>query len=195
MLTAVEAALAKCDLVLFSCFNYGCLPQDLVDAIAVKARAAGVMLAADSQASSQVGDVSRFKDMALITPTEREARLALNDFETGLAAIAERLIAKARAKNLVITLGAEGMLINTLRDGALRTDRLPAFNLSPKDVAGAGDSFFISSAMALRAGEDIWQSSYFGALAAALQVSRVGNSPLTVAEIVAEIEESGFSHD
>jgi rfaE bifunctional protein kinase chain/domain len=195
MLTAVEAALAKCDLVLFSCFNYGCLPQDLVDAIAVKARAAGVMLAADSQASSQVGDVSRFKDMALITPTEREARLALNDFETGLAAIAERLIAKARARNLVITLGAEGMLINTLRDGALRTDRLPAFNLSPKDVAGAGDSFFISSAMALRAGEDIWQSSYFGALAAALQVSRVGNSPLTVAEIVAEIEESGFSHD
>ena len=195
MLTAVEAALAKCDLVLFSCFNYGCLPQDLVDAIALKARASGVMLAADSQASSQVGDVSRFKDMALITPTEREARLALNDFETGLAAIAERLIAKSRANNLVITLGAEGMLINTLRDGALRTDRLPAFNLSPKDVAGAGDSFFISSAMALRAGEDIWQSSYLGALAAALQVSRVGNSPLTVAEIVAEIEESGFSHD
>jgi rfaE bifunctional protein kinase chain/domain len=195
MLTAVEAALAKCDLVLFSCFNYGCLPQDLVDAITVKARAAGVMLAADSQASSQVGDVSRFKDMALITPTEREARLALNDFETGLAAVGERLIAKARAENLVITLGAEGMLINASRDGALRTDRLPAFNLSPKDVSGAGDSFFMSSAMALRVGADIWQSSYLGALAAALQVSRLGNNPFTVAELVAEIDESGFSHD
>ena len=54
--------LAKnCDLVLFSCFNYGCLPQDLVDAITAKARAAGVMLAADSQASSQLGDVSRLQ--------------------------------------------------------------------------------------------------------------------------------------
>lgn len=195
MLAAVEGALAKCDLILFSCFNYGCLPQDLVNEISVKARAVGVMMAADSQASSQVGDVSRYKGMALITPTEREARLALNDFETGLAAVAERLIAKASAENLVITLGSEGALINTLRGGALRTDRLPAFNLSPKDVAGAGDSFFMGSAMALRVGADIWQSSYLGALAAALQVSRVGNSPLTVAELVTEIDESGFSHD
>jgi rfaE bifunctional protein kinase chain/domain len=195
MLTAVESALTKCDLVLFSCFNYGCLPQDLVDAITLKARAAGVMLAADSQASSQVGDVSRFKGMALITPTEREARLALNDFEIGLAAVGERLIEKARAENLVITLGAEGMLINASRDGVLRTDRLPAFNLSPKDVSGAGDSFFMSSSMALCVGADIWQGSYLGALAAALQVSRVGNSPLTATEIVAEIDESGFSHD
>jgi len=194
-LRAVEAAMTKTDLVLFSCFNYGCLPQDLVDAIATKARATGVMLAADSQASSQLGDISRFKDMVLITPTEREARLALNDFETGLAAVGERLVTKARAENLVITLGAEGMLINAMHDGKRSTDRLPAFNLSPKDVAGAGDSFFLSSAMALRVGADIWQSSYLGALAAALQVSRVGNSPLTVAELVAEIEESGFSDD
>jgi rfaE bifunctional protein kinase chain/domain len=192
MLKAVERALPQCDLVLFSCFNYGCLPQNLVDAITAKARAAGVMLAADSQASSQIGDVSRFRDMALITPTEREARLALNDFETGLAAIAERLITKARAANLVVTLGAEGMLINSFGDGDLRTDRLPAFNLSPRDVAGAGDSFFTSSTRALRVGADIWQSSYLGALAAALQVSRVGNGPLTIGELVAEIDEQGF---
>jgi bifunctional ADP-heptose synthase (sugar kinase/adenylyltransferase) len=195
MLTAIEAALANCDLVLFSCFNYGCLPQDLVDAVVVRARAAGVMLAADSQASSQVGDVSRYKGMALISPTEREARLALNDFEAGLAAVGERLITKARAENLLITLGAEGMLINALRDGVLVTDRLPAFNLSPKDVSGAGDSVFMSAAMALRVGADIWQSSYLAALAAALQVSRLGNIALTVAELVAEIDESEYSHD
>jgi rfaE bifunctional protein kinase chain/domain len=195
MLEAVEGALSNCDLVLFSCFNYGCLPQDLVDAIAVKALAAGVMLAADSQASSQLGDVSRFKGMALLPPTEREARLALNDFESGLATVGERLLNKARAQNVLITLGAEGMLINASYDGELRIDRLPAFNPSPKDVSGAGDSVFISAAMALRVGADIWQSSYLGALAAALQVSRIGNIPLTVADLVAEIDESGFSHD
>jgi len=195
MLAAVEAALSKTDLILFSCFNYGCLPQNLVDAIVTKARAAGVMLGADSQASSQLGDVSRFRDMALLTPTEREARLALNDFEVGLAVVGERLMEKARAENLVITLGAEGTLINTWHDGAFRTDRLPAFNPSPKDVSGAGDSFFVSSAMALRSGADIWRSSYLGGLAAALQISRVGNTPLTVAELVEEIDESGFSRD
>jgi rfaE bifunctional protein kinase chain/domain len=195
MLAAVEAALPKCDLILFSCFNYGCLPQDLVDTITAKARAAGVMLAADSQASSQIGDVSRYKNMSLLSPTEREARLALNDFQSGLAAVGENLITKARAENVLITLGAEGMLINNWRDGTMRTDRLPAFNPSPKDVSGAGDSVFMSCSMALRVGADIWQSAYLGGLAAALQVSRLGNIPLTVADIVAEIDETGFSHD
>lgn len=195
MLQSVERALKSCDLVLFSCFNYGCLPQDLVDAIADRAREKGVMMAADSQVSSQTGDVSRFKGMTLLTPTEREARVALNDFISGLAVISDRLTQRARAQNLVITLGAEGVLVNTMVDGELKYDRLPAFNPSPKDVSGAGDSFFMASSMALRAGADIWQASYLGSLAAALQVSRVGNLPLTTAELVTEIDETGFSHE
>jgi rfaE bifunctional protein kinase chain/domain len=195
LLAAVERALPTCDLILFSCFNYGCLPQRLVDAVTAPAQSAHVMLAADSQASSQVGDVSRFRSMGLLTPTEREARLALNDFENGLSAIAERLLAKSGAENLIITLSGEGMLINTMREGALQTDRLPAFNVSPKDVAGAGDSLFTSSAMALRAGADIWQGSYLGALAAALQVSRVGNGPLAAGDLVAEIDEQPVDHE
>ena len=195
MLNAVERALKNSDLLLFSCFNYGCLPQDLVDAIGDRARSKGVMMAADSQVSSQTGDVSRFKGMTLLTPTEREARVALNDFISGLAVISERLIERARTQNLVITLGAEGALINTMADGRHNSDRLPAFNPSPKDVSGAGDSLFMASSMALRAGADIWQASYLGSLAAALQVSRVGNLPLTTAELVTEIDETGFSHD
>ncbi|WP_315704394.1 MULTISPECIES: PfkB family carbohydrate kinase [unclassified Bradyrhizobium] len=195
MLTAVERALKTSDLLLFSCFNYGCLPQDLVDAIADLARAKGVMMAADSQVSSQTGDVSRFKGMTLLTPTEREARVALNDFISGLAVISERLVERARTKNLVITLGAEGALINTMADGTFTSDRLPAFNPSPKDVSGAGDSFFMASSMGLRAGADVWQASYLGSLAAALQVSRVGNLPLTTAELVREIDETGFSQE
>ncbi len=195
MLGAVDRALKGCDLLLFSCFNYGCLPQDLVDAIADRARAKAVMMGADSQVSSQTGDVSRFKGMTLLTPTEREARVALNDFVSGLAVISERLIERARTKNLIITLGAEGALINTMTDGAHQSDRLPAFNPSPKDVSGAGDSFFMASSMGLRAGADIWQASYLGSLAAALQVSRVGNLPLTTAELVTEIDEAGFSQE
>lgn len=192
MLASVEAALPTTDLILFSCFNYGCLPQPLVEAITERALARSVMMSADSQASSQLADISRFANMTLITPTEREARLALNDFESGLAVISERLQDKARAKNLVITLGAEGMLININKEGAFLTDRLPAFNISPKDVAGAGDSFFTSASMALCVGADIWQSSYLGAMAAALQVSRVGNTPLNTEELVAEIDDRRF---
>jgi hypothetical protein len=49
--------------------------------------------------------------------------------------------------------------------------------------------------MAMRVGADIWQSSYLGALAAALQVSRVGNSPMSVAELVSEIDGPAFEQD
>jgi hypothetical protein len=42
--------------------------------------------------------------------------------------------------------------------------------------------------MALCIGVDIWQSAYVGSLAAACQVTRVGNVPLTVADLLAEIE-------
>ena len=76
-----------------------------------------------------------------MTPTEHEARLAVRDFRSGLVVLAEALRVKADAKELLITLGAEGLLIHSPNPGSgnLMTDRLPAFNTAPKDVAGAGD--------------------------------------------------------
>jgi rfaE bifunctional protein kinase chain/domain len=188
MLAAIESRLPATDVLLFSDFNYGCLPQPLVDAVVERAARRGVLMAADSQASSQLSDVSRFKHMALITPTEREARLAARDFDSGLAYLSEQLCAKADAKNVVITLGAEGMLIWGAKADFYRADRLPALNTLPKDPAGAGDSLFTTMALALRAGVDIWQSAYIGGLAAACQVSRVGNTALSARDLIDEID-------
>lgn len=188
MLEAMTRHLAKTDVLLFSDFNYGCLPQPLVDEIVARATKHGILMAADSQASSQISDVSRFKGMALITPTEREARLATQDFSTGLARLSETLAEKANAKNVVITLGSEGLLVWGKAKGRYAADRLPALNSAPKDPAGAGDSLFTSMALAMCTGVDVWQSTYIGALAAAIQVSRIGNAPLTMAELSAEID-------
>lgn len=182
-----EAALREADVLLFADFNYGCLPQPVVDRLVAFGQARSIMMAADSQASSQMSDISRFKGMSLVTPTEHEARLALHENEAGLVVIADRLQRAAEAENVLITLASEGLLIHAPQNGAYRTDRLPAFNTAPKDVAGAGDSLFVCAALALRAGVDIWRAAYLGALAAACQVSRVGNTPLTTAELQSEI--------
>lgn len=191
MLERIDAVLPKIQLLLFSDFNYGCLPQNLVDAITERAKARGVMMAADSQASSQISDISRFKGMTLVTPTEREARLALRDTASGLAFIAERLRTESQAANVIITLGEEGMLVNgPHRDNSVYiTDQLPALNSAPKDVAGAGDSLFTATSMALCSGADIWSSAYLGGVTAACQVSRVGNSPLKVSDILVELDQ------
>jgi len=188
--TAVRQNLQRCDLVVFSDFNYGCLPQALVDELAEACVVHRVPMVADSQSSSQTGDVSRFPDMLLLTPTEREARLAVRDFNAGLVVLAEQLSAKARARNVIITLGAEGLLVHAGQgSGEWLTDRLPAFNRAPKDTAGAGDSFLIACSLGVAVGADIWRSAYLGAIAAACQVGRVGNIPLSVEEVRQELSD------
>jgi rfaE bifunctional protein kinase chain/domain len=187
VLNAVRARLPQTDLLLLADFNYGCLPQALVEPLIDMARAHDVWIAADSQGSSQQADISRFKGMDLITPTEREARMALRDFESGLVVVAEELQRRAQARHVLITLGEEGLLAFGPSEGAFLADMLPAFNTSPRDVAGAGDCLFTATALALRAGVDFWQATYLGALAAACQVARVGNTPLGLNDLDAEI--------
>jgi rfaE bifunctional protein kinase chain/domain len=189
----VRPLLSRADLLVFSDFNYGCLTQLVVDSITKLAKSNNVMVVADSQSSSQVGDIGRFKGMDLITPTEREARLSVRSQEDGLVILAEKMRLQASARNVLLKLGAEGLLVHALRqnvldhNGNVITDQVPALNPNPKDVAGAGDSLLIVSALALATGATIWEAGLLGSLAAAIQVSRVGNTPLKFDELLNEI--------
>jgi len=185
----IAPAIRDADLMIFSDFNYGCLPQSLVDDVIACCRQFGVMMAADSQASSQLCDLSRFKGMRLLTPTEHEARVSVRDTRSGLVVLAETLRQNANAVDVLITLGAEGLLIHSPvgETGNFMTDQLPAFNHSPKDVSGAGDSLLCCASMALAAGANIWQAAYLGSLSAGCQVGRIGNLPLRVEELLAQL--------
>jgi bifunctional ADP-heptose synthase (sugar kinase/adenylyltransferase) len=185
----IAPAIRDADLMIFSDFNYGCLPQSLVDDIIACCQEFGVMMAADSQASSQLCDLSRFKGMRLLTPTEHEARVSVRDTRSGLVVLAETLRQHASAVDVLITLGAEGLLIHSPVDetGNFMTDQLPAFNHAPKDVSGAGDSLLCCASMALAAGATIWQAAYLGSLAAGCQVGRIGNLPLRAEELLAQL--------
>lgn len=189
LLTSIESILDSVDLLVFSDFNYGCLPQQLVDQLVTMAKSRGVLLAADSQSSSQVGHIGRFNGMDLITPTEREARISTRNREDGLVILAEQLRQQSNANNILLKLGEEGLLIHACvgkRDDWL-TDRVEALNSAPKDVAGAGDSLLITSAMSLACGGTIWEAACLGSMAAAVQVGRVGNTPIRTEELLREL--------
>jgi rfaE bifunctional protein kinase chain/domain len=189
LLEHIETALDDAKLLVFSDFNYGCLPQVLVDQIVSMAKARSVFLAADSQSSSQMGDISRFRKMDLLTPTEREARISTRNHEDGLVVLAEVLRQQAEAKNILLKLGEEGLVIHAGNGHLLDcpTDRIGALNSAPKDVAGAGDSLLITSALTLAGGGNIWEAACLGALAAAVQVGRVGNTPIRTKELLQEL--------
>ena len=69
----------------------------------------------------------------------------MNDFKSGLQSIANGLLEKSQTENLIIKLGAEG-LIALKKCPRLATDSLSAFNTNPKDVAGAGDALLSTAA-------------------------------------------------
>ena len=186
----MRRAIETHDLLIFSDFNYGALPQSLVDRLTQLGSASGLVMAADSQTSSQVGDVSRFVGMNLLTPTEYEARVALRNFEDGLVVLADQLREKARADTVLMTLAEDGLFIRGVSNSSpAATERLPALNTEPKDVAGAGDSLLVVAAMALAAGADYNEAALLGSIAAAIQVSQTGNRPLESAQLLAAVGE------
>ena len=172
------------DFLVFSDFNYGALPQILVDKLIELCRHRQVPYFVDSQSSSQVGDVSRFKGAEIIFATEREARIAVNDQKSGLQVVANDLICSAKGNNLFLKLGSEGVLI--LSDNRkFETELIQAFNSNPKDVAGAGDAMLATAVLAICSGSSVWEAGYLSSIASAIQVSRAGNIPIQQGEIIA----------
>ena len=180
----------KLDYLILSDFNYGILTQDLVEKITEECLKRNIGISADSQSSSQIGDISRFYKTNLLTPTEREVRASLNNQQDSLVIVADMLSKKTKTPNIVITLGQDGLLIFKKTDDlkSHTVDRIPALNKSPKDMAGAGDCLLVSSTMVMAQNESIWESVYLGSVAAACQVGRTGNIPLTSTELISELD-------
>ncbi len=191
ILSKVKKVINDIDLLVFSDFNYGCLPQSLIEEIIAIANRKKIFITADSQSSSQTGDIARYKNVDLLTPTEYEARLSTRNYEDGLVVLAEDLKQKTSARNLLLKLGEEGLLIHSenLTNNDWLTDRIDALNATPKDVAGAGDSLLITSSMALVSGATIWEAACLGSLSAAIQVGRLGNIPLDTKELIQKLKE------
>jgi rfaE bifunctional protein kinase chain/domain len=188
ILKSIKENISKFDLIIFSDFSYGVLTNKIIKDITKLGIEHSVLMCGDSQSSSQVGDISKFKNMTLVTPTEREIRLSLNDFESGLVILSEKLSKKTNSKYVFTTLGAEGMMIYNHEKDGLLTDNIQALGSNIKDVSGAGDSLLTCSSMALCVGSSVWQSAYLGSLGAAIQASRIGNIPIKKDELLQELE-------
>ncbi len=175
----------KIDLLIFSDFNYGILPTSLIDKITILCKKNNVLTCADSQLSSQVGDILRFKNVNLISQTEFEMRSALKNNNDGLVEIMNDYASRVKAENMFLKLGDQGFIINKYdREGNLFTDKLESFNKIAIDASGAGDSLLVVASMAYAITKDIWLSAYLGSLGASIQVSREGNVPITHSELL-----------
>lgn len=171
------------DGIILSDFVYGLLTNRLLEEVKTMAKKNNVKVYGDAQCSSQVGDVSRMKEIDLITPTEKEARIAMGDPSSGLERLARKLIEKTNNRNIVITLGEQGLLVYG-QEGDLNTSEFfPALNPNPVDVAGAGDAMLTGYALGLSSGLSLMESSVLASCMSSLSVTRIGNISLAPDEV------------
>ena len=192
LLSDFEKHVAEYDLVVFSDFSYGLLTSDMVAKLQAIAKAHNVAMVADSQTSSQRGDLSKFKDLMLVTPTEIEARLAveIESNDVGLAVVIERLARELNSQFVIITLGADGaLMLDNTEPTNPRLDSLPALNKNPVDVSGAGDLLLISTSILKQLGCDLWHSSLLGMVNSAIHISQVGNQPIDMNRVQRYLEQ------
>ena len=166
--------------ILISDFVYGVITPRILETITKLAKKHHLLVFGDLQCSSQVGNVSKFKNLDLLCPTERESRIALGTQDEGLEWVANTLMKKTNTRNLVMKLGREGFIAyESGADGYINRQHFPSLNTNPVDVTGAGDSLLAVLSVGLCSGATLMQSSATGVGMAALAVQQMGNIPVS----------------
>lgn len=175
----LERLAPHCQGIVVSDFVYGVVTPRVLAKVQQLAEMHGLMLFGDLQCSSQVGSITRFQNFSLLCPNERELRLALQDKDTGLERLSQKLLEQSHCERLVVKLAAEGFIVyDRTADGKIVSQSFPALSVNPLDVAGAGDSVLAVLATGLASGQSMMATSAVACLMASLAVETMGNTPI-----------------
>lgn len=191
IITKISEKIEKTDAIILADFNYGTLSKKLVSKIIKMAKKGNVFISGDSQSSSQIGKIGSFKKCNLISLTEYEARLALQEQELGPNFLIKQFVKYSESDKVFLKLGKSGFLIHSGGENSTdlwQEESIPALNEHPIDISGAGDSMLVLGSLVLALGKDIWSASLLAAIASAIQISRKGNVPITSNEIIELID-------
>jgi rfaE bifunctional protein kinase chain/domain len=168
----------SCDAVLLSDYRGGVVSEATITA----ARASGRPITVDSQ-----GDLRRFGQVDLLKINQAEAQAALGHADVQGAG--ESLRRELGAGVLVITLGADGMLVF---EGLATPAHVPALRATEVfDVTGAGDTVIAVLTLGLIAGLSARRSAELASAAASIVVRRLGVAVATPDEIIQALGSSG----
>jgi rfaE bifunctional protein kinase chain/domain len=183
VLAKAEEALADADALLLEDYNKGLLAPPLIRAVMAVAKKRGIPVVVDPK-------FRQFFDYAGATvfkPNRREMEAALGasvDLEHR-DALPESL-ARLKVDNLLLTLGAQGMVLVT-KDG--KSVHLPSLAREVYDVSGAGDTVTAWVGTSLAAGATVREAAQLANIAAGIEVGKSGVATVSPAEVVAMHDE------
>jgi rfaE bifunctional protein kinase chain/domain len=170
----------RLDAVIISDYRKGSAPASLCAGITALARQRRIPVLVDPKPEHP--EICRHATIA--TPNLHEAEIiagfAMRDL-AGLEAGGRRLLADLNCSNLLITRGAEGMIL-VESGGSLHN--IPGTPRPVYDVTGAGDTVIATLALACSAGASIKDAALLANLAAGRVVLKFGTSVLSPPELL-----------
>ena len=190
LIKIIKKLIPKVKGIIISDFNYGVMTKNLLEIINKLAKDNEIEVFADSQSSSQLGSITKFNDISLLCPNEREARIALQDKFSGLEFLANEIFDICKPDNLIMKLGSQGF-ITYAKDKAGRkyNQHFPALESNPIDQAGAGDSLLACMALSISSGLNIMEASCLSCFMCMIAVQSIGNKPISYEELYLRIKE------
>jgi len=183
VIKAARDALADADALLLEDYNKGALAPGLIASVMEVARRRGIPIVVDPK----YRQFFEYAGATVFKPNRRELESALGaavDLQDRNAM--PQVLARLKADNLLVTLGADGMLLVT-KDGS--SIRIPSIAREVYDVSGAGDTVTAWLGTALAAGASVREAAQVANYAAGVEVGKPGVATVSPEEVLAVHEE------
>ncbi len=183
----IEVAAGRIDAIVVEDYAKGLVSRELLFEVVAVAQKHGLPVALDPHPANRF----RVQGLSLITPNRSEAfALAGRHYVKGVLPIADdtafmevaaRLQEEWGAAHLLVTLGADGMI---LFDRGTPSIHVPTNAIEVFDVSGAGDTVIASFVLSLAGGATPQEAAVLSNHAAGVVVSKVGTVPIHLEELM-----------
>lgn len=178
----IETRIKQCDAVILSDYNKGVLGTNNVAQFVNWAKKYKKFISLDPKPSNKL----KFNGVDLMTPNKIEAYdlAGLNYFENSeeqFNIVCDVINKRYNPKSLIITLGAEGMLLSVKGD---IEKIMPTCAREVFDVSGAGDTVIAALTLAMSSGVHVYDAMHFANIVAGVVVGKHGTAVASPDEIL-----------
>ena len=178
MATALEKAMRDADALLIEDYNKGALVPQVIERAMGLAKKRGVPVVVDPKFKN----FFNYRGATVFKPNRRELEQAMGAaLDLAHPDALPEALGKLAVDNLLLTLGAEGMILVT-KDGEIT--RIPTMAREVFDVSGAGDTVTAWVGAALAAGASVREAAHVANFAAGIEVGKAGVATVSPAEVL-----------
>jgi D-glycero-beta-D-manno-heptose-7-phosphate kinase len=179
LLGQLDAVMVDADVILLEDYNKGTLTPAVIERAMTLARKRGIPIVVDPKFKHFFA----YRGATLFKPNRRELEQAMGaTLDLAHPDALPTTLEKLGVDNLLLTLGAEGMVLVT-KDRQI--GRIPTMAREVFDVSGAGDTVTAWVGTALAAGASVREAAQVANYAAGVEVGKSGVATVSPAEVLA----------